>query len=54
MINPNVSTVILGASKAAQLRESLDALDVLSKLENSVRQRIEEIVGNKPDALPRY
>jgi voltage-dependent potassium channel beta subunit len=54
MINPNVSTVILGASKAAQLRENLGALDVLSKLDTSVRQRIEEIVANKPDALPRY
>ena len=41
--NPNVSTVILGASKLAQLKENLGALDVLPKLTDDVVQRIEEI-----------
>jgi voltage-dependent potassium channel beta subunit len=41
--NSNVSTVILGASKLAQLKENLGALDVLPKLTADVKQRIEEI-----------
>lgn len=41
--NPNVSTVILGASKLAQLQENLGALEVLSKITDDVKQRIDEI-----------
>jgi voltage-dependent potassium channel beta subunit len=41
--NPNVSTVILGASKLAQLKENLGALDVLPKLTDDVVAKIEEI-----------
>ena len=32
MKNPNVSTVILGASKKSQLKENLGSLDVFDKL----------------------
>jgi voltage-dependent potassium channel beta subunit len=39
--NPNVSTVILGASKAEQLQQNLTALDVLPKLDDAVLGRIE-------------
>jgi aryl-alcohol dehydrogenase-like predicted oxidoreductase len=38
-----VSTVILGASKLEQLQENLGALDVLPKLDEDVKQRIDEI-----------
>jgi voltage-dependent potassium channel beta subunit len=41
--NPNVSTVILGASKLSQLKENLGALDVLAKIDDDVKGRIEEI-----------
>lgn len=46
--NPNVSTVILGASKVSQLEENLRSFDVLPKLTTEVLERIEEILQNKP------
>ena len=47
--NPNVSTVILGASKKSQLEDNLRALDHKSKLTPDVIDRIEEILDNKPE-----
>ncbi len=41
--NPNVSTVIMGASRVEQLRENLKTLDVLPKLTDDVMKRINEI-----------
>lgn len=41
--NPNVSSVILGASKMGQLKENLQALLVLPKLTASVKSDIEKI-----------
>ena len=49
LVNPNVSTVILGASSAEQLSENLGALEVLPKLEGEVLERIEAILQNKPE-----
>ena len=46
--NPNVSTVILGATKNAQLQENLDALNVLKLITEEVSEKIEDILGNKP------
>lgn len=46
--NPNVSTVILGATKLNQLKENLDALPLKAKLNEEVMNKIEEILGNKP------
>jgi len=46
--NPNVSTVILGASKEEQLKENLQSLDDLPKLTPEVMVRIEGILDNKP------
>jgi len=46
--NPNVSTVITGASKAAQVRENVKALEFVSKLTPEVMERIEGILENKP------
>lgn len=54
LANPNVSTVILGATSAAQLRENLGALEVVAKLNTTVLERIETIVANKPAPPPRY
>ena len=46
--NPNVSTVILGASRHSQLLENLGAIEVLSKINDEVVERIETIMQNKP------
>ena len=49
--NPNVSTVILGASKPEQLRETLTSLDVVPLLTPSVNERLESILQNKPQII---
>lgn len=46
--NPNVSTVILGATKNTQLEENLDALNVLALLTDDVMEKVETTLGNKP------
>ncbi len=46
--NPNVSTVILGASKKSQLIENIKTLEVMPKLTHEVIDKIESILGNKP------
>nr|MBS0037219.1 aldo/keto reductase [Saprospiraceae bacterium] len=46
--NPNVSTVILGASKVSQLEENLKSLDMLPVLTDEVLRHIEELLDNKP------
>lgn len=51
--NPNVSTVILGASKVTQLQENLKVLEILPKVDGEVMAKIESIVNNKP-ALPAF
>jgi len=48
--NPNVSSVILGASKKEQLVENLGALKVVDQLTPEVMERIEKVLGNKPVA----
>ena len=53
LANPNVSTVILGATKEAQLKENLEALDVFPKLTPEVMARIDEVMQTKPVA-PQY
>jgi len=47
--NPNVSTVITGASRAAQVKENMKALQAAEKLTPDVMQRLDEILGNKPE-----
>lgn len=51
--NPNVSTVILGASKTAQLKENLTVLEMVPLLTDQVMAEIEEIMGTKPE-LPQF
>lgn len=45
--NPNVSTVILGASKVPQLEENLKAIDALPKLTPEIMTRIDGILEKK-------
>jgi voltage-dependent potassium channel beta subunit len=47
---PFVSTVILGASRKSQLEENLKALPVVSKINHSVEEQIESILGNQPES----
>ena len=51
--NPNVSSVILGASKPYQLEETLTSIDILPLLTENVLAEVENILGNKP-ALPMF
>ena len=46
--NPNVSTVIIGASKEYQLIENLKSLDAKEKLTTEVMEQIELILNNAP------
>ena len=48
--NPNVSTVITGASRPAQVTENMRALDVVPKLTPEVLARLDGILDNKPNA----
>ncbi|HZB94997.1 MAG TPA: aldo/keto reductase [Herpetosiphonaceae bacterium] len=47
--NPNVSTVITGASRRSQVTENMVALDVVPKLTDEVMGHIDGILGNKPE-----
>jgi voltage-dependent potassium channel beta subunit len=46
--NPNVSTVILGASKVSQLEENLKVVDLMDKMTPEVMAKIDEILDNTP------
>ena len=52
--NPNISTVITGASKPEQVVENIAALDVVPKLTDEVMERVDEILDNKPKPEPDY
>jgi aryl-alcohol dehydrogenase-like predicted oxidoreductase len=44
--NPNVSTVITGASRVEQVRENMKAIDVVHKLDAEVMARIEAALAD--------
>jgi len=47
--NPNISTVMLGASKTTQLKENLKAVAAKEKLTPEVMEAIEKTLKNKPE-----
>jgi voltage-dependent potassium channel beta subunit len=47
---PELSSVITGASRASQVRENMAAIEIKNKLTPDVLQRIEDILGNNPNA----
>jgi len=51
---PFVSTVITGASNPLQVKENMDALETVSKLNDEVMTQIEEILDNKPAPEPNF
>lgn len=46
--NPNVSTVITGASRSSQVVENFKAMAIISKLTVEVMNEIEQVLKNKP------
>lgn len=53
--NPNVSSVITGASKPSQVLENCKCLAVLPKLTDAVMARIEDVFQNAPSkAVARH
>jgi len=46
--NPNVSTVITGASRPEQVNENMKAAEVAGKIDSSLMEKIDSILGNKP------
>ncbi len=49
--NPNVSTVITGASKVSQVEENMKALDLVPQLTDDVMEKIEAVLDNKPEPM---
>ncbi len=54
LANPNVSTVITGATGVEQVEENMGALEVLPRLTADVLERIEKIVENRPPEPPDF
>jgi voltage-dependent potassium channel beta subunit len=52
--NPDVSTVILGASRVEQLHENLKALDVAEQLTPDVMESIEGVLKNRPELPTQF
>jgi len=52
LLNPHVSTVITGASRASQVVENFKSLEVLPKLTEEIRKEIEAVLNNKPTIKP--
>nr|GAT44881.1 predicted protein [Mycena chlorophos] len=50
----STSTVILSVTSSAQLLDNLKALEVLPKLDQTVMEKIETILGNKPEDPVRH
>ena len=49
--NPNVSTIILGASRVSQLEENLAAMDAVALLTDDVMEKIEAVLDSKPTPM---
>ena len=50
--NPNVSTVITGASRVEQVNDNMQAIDLLPLVTEEIVKKIEGILENKPDPRP--
>jgi voltage-dependent potassium channel beta subunit len=52
--NPNVSSVITGATKESQIQENMKAIDVIPLLTPAVMDKIEAVVQSKPKRPDSY
>jgi aryl-alcohol dehydrogenase-like predicted oxidoreductase len=50
--NPNVSSVITGASRPEQIVENVNCLAVIDKLTPEIMDEIDMLVGSKPKLDP--
>src|SRR3989442_1476800 len=50
MEQPHVSTVMTGASRPEQVVENMKAIDVVDKLDSGIMERIDDVLGNRPDS----
>ena len=44
--NPHVSTVLLGASKPAQLKQNLEAIEVVDRIDDALMQRVDAVLAD--------
>lgn len=49
--NPNVSTVITGASRVSQVHENMKAMDAVEKLTDDVMEKISALLNNDPKGM---
>lgn len=54
LLNPHVSSVITGASRPEQVVENMKAIEVYGRLTPAVVERIESILGNRPEPQGNY
>jgi aryl-alcohol dehydrogenase-like predicted oxidoreductase len=52
--NPNVSTVILGATRTEQIEDNMGAIPIIAKLTPEIMEEIEKILDNKPKAPANF
>jgi voltage-dependent potassium channel beta subunit len=52
--NPNVGSVILGASRVSQLRENLQSVEHVGRLDAAVMERIEGVLQNRPELPEQF
>uniref|UniRef100_A0A7N0USS8 NADP-dependent oxidoreductase domain-containing protein n=1 Tax=Kalanchoe fedtschenkoi TaxID=63787 RepID=A0A7N0USS8_KALFE len=52
--NPNVSSVITGATKESQIQENMKAIDVIPLLTPAIMERIEAVIQSKPKRPESY
>ena len=47
--NPNVSTILVGATTSDQIKDNIGCIDVAKGLTDDDMSKLDEILGNKPD-----
>jgi len=52
--NPNVTTVITGASRKEQVEENMKSLEISKRITPEILANIEKVLGNKPTPTMRY
>ena len=52
--NPNVSTVIMGASKVSQLEDNLQALDVVDQISDDLMEKFNALSEEERWQYPEY
>lgn len=51
LCNPNVTSVIIGASTPDQAKENIHALKIRHLLTDDIMKELDQILGNKPEAI---